>query len=77
MTRPIPEPADEWKDVDGIVKYITVWFIGHLCHMLKIDNRYSEMYDAEIHKYTVNKPEYEEDSDTEEIFDDLFGGDGG
>lgn len=76
-TRPIPEPTDEWKDVDHIVHYTTVWFIGHLCRMLHIDNRYSKMYQDEIAKLTVDRPQYEEDSiDTESVFDELFGGGG-
>jgi len=60
--KPIPEPLDEWKDVDGIRKYISVWFLGHLCKMLGIKNKYSEMYEEEISKYTV-KPPTNEDGD--------------
>lgn len=74
-TRPIGDPLPEWRDVDGIVKYITVWMFGHLCKMLGIKNRYSEMYEAEIRKYTVDRPEYNEEDDTEDIFDAVFGGD--
>ena len=37
--KPIPEPDPEWKDVDGIVKYITVYFLGHLCKMIGIKNK--------------------------------------
>jgi len=55
--RPTPEPDPEWADVDGIKKYINVWFLGHLCKMLGIQNKYSEMYDEEIGKYTVDPPE--------------------
>ena len=68
---PIPEPDPEWEDVDGIRKYVSTWFLGHLCKMLGIRNSYSQMYDEEIGKYTVEKPEYEEDM--EMSFDDLFG----
>ena len=76
-TRPVPEASEEWRDVDGIVHYVTVWFIGHLCRMLKIDNRYSQMYEDEINKLTVERPEYEgDDGDTETIFDGMFGGSG-
>jgi hypothetical protein len=28
-TEPIPEPTEEFKDVDGIWKYISKWFINH------------------------------------------------
>lgn len=67
---PIPEPAPEWKDVDGIVRYISVYFLGHLCKMLGIKNRYSRMYEAEMEKYKVEKPEYE--GDDEALFDAVF-----
>lgn len=71
--KPIPEPSEEWKDVDGIVKYITVYFLGHLCKMMGIKNSYSRMYDKEMEKYKVEKPEYEDDEDA--LFDAVFGGD--
>lgn len=70
--RPIPEPDDEWKDVDGIVKYITTWFLGHLCKMMGIKNSYSRLYENEMAKYKVDKPQYE--NDDEALFDDVFGG---
>ncbi|GLO66145.1 hypothetical protein [Oceanobacillus kimchii] len=54
--KPIPEPDESWKDVDGIKKYTSVWFLGHLCKMLGIKNEYSDMYDEEVKKYTVKPP---------------------
>lgn len=69
--RPLPEPEPEWKDVDGIGKYIKVWMVGHLCKMLGIRNSYCEMYEAEIAKYTVDKPQYEDDTD--DMFEEIFG----
>lgn len=70
--KPIPEPDPEWKDVDGIVKYITVYFLGHLCKMIGIKNNYARMYDEEMNKYKVEKPQYE--GDDEALFDSVFGG---
>lgn len=70
---PIPKPLPEWEDVDGIVKYITVYFLGHLCKMLKIKNRYSALYEEEMNKYRVSLPEYE-DSDDEDIFEAIING---
>lgn len=70
-TRPISEPLPEWKDVDGIVKYITVWFFGHLCKMLKINNRYAALYEEEVAKYSVNRPEYSEDEE-DDMYDNIF-----
>jgi len=42
-----------------------------LCKMLNIKNSYSQQYEAEIAKYTVERPQYEEDA--EMSFDDIFG----
>lgn len=60
---PIPEPDPIWKDVDGIKKYISIWFLGHLCRMMGINNDYSKMYDEEIAKYSVEEPKYEDDDE--------------
>ena len=32
----MPEPDEAWQDVDGIRRYINVWFLGHLCKMMGI-----------------------------------------
>ena len=70
-TRPIAEPDPEFKDVDGIAKYVSVWFLGHLCHMLKIENKYSHLYEAEMARLRVDRPEYEGE-DEETIMEDIF-----
>lgn len=70
---PIPEPSEEFKDVDGIVKYIDVFFKGHLAKMMGLKNGYSRQYDDYMKQYTVTKPEYNEDENSETIFDALFG----
>jgi hypothetical protein len=59
--KPIPEPDESWQDVDGIRKYIQIWFFGHLCKMLGIKNEYSEHYEKEVNKYKVESPEYQDD----------------
>lgn len=69
--KPIPEPDAEWKDVDGIIRYISIYFLGHLCKMMHIKNSYSKMYEEEMTKYKVEKPEYEDDD--EALFDSVFG----
>jgi hypothetical protein len=55
---PVPEPDDDFKDVDGIIKYISTWFFGHLCEMLHRDGPYKDAYNEELAKYTVERPEY-------------------
>lgn len=74
--RPIPEPDSALKDVDKIVKYITVWFYGHISKTLGIKNMYCDMYEKEMEKMKVSRPEaYSvEDDDDETVFNSIFGG---
>ena len=73
-TRPVPEPDPELEDPDKIVRYISIWFLGHLCKMLGIRNTYCKLYEEEIERLRVKNPEFEEDDD-ETLFDNIFGGD--
>lgn len=68
---PIPEPDPEFKDVDNIVRYIEIWFKGHLSKMVGLKNSYSKMYEDEINKLRVERPEFE-DEDDEAFFVDIF-----
>ncbi len=72
--RPIPEPDPELQDVDGIIKYISIWYLGHLCKMLGIKNTYCKLYEDELAKMRIERPEYE-DEDDETMFNDIFGSD--
>ena len=62
----IPEPSPEFADIDGIKKLVTVFFFGHLCKMFNIKNDYAQMYDDEVSKYTVSKPQISEAIDEED-----------
>lgn len=73
--RPIKEVDPELRDVDGIVRYISIWYLGHLCKMLGIKNTYCKLYEEEIAKMRVEHPEYE-DEDDETLFNDIFCSDG-
>lgn len=68
-TRPLPEVSPELKDVDGLGKYINVFYLGHLAKMLGIKNDYAQQYEEEIGKYTVVPPEYTEDGDVDDGID--------
>ena len=74
-TRPLPEVAPELKDVDGLGKYINVFYLGHLAKMLGIKNDYAQQYEEEIGKYTVVPPEYTEDGEIDDGIDwnDILG----
>lgn len=74
--RPIPEPDPELRDVDKIVYYIQVFFLGHLAKMLGKTTVYSKMYDKEIARLRVESPELSgEYEDDEEFFEERFASD--
>lgn len=50
---PIPEPQAEFKDPDGIRKYINTFFFGHLAKALGIKNDFEAEYENEMSKYAV------------------------
>ncbi len=60
--RPLPEIDEELKDVNGLRRYVFTW-MGHLCKMLGLKNAYSKMYEDEIARLRVEKPEYDGDDD--------------
>lgn len=74
-TKPIPKPDPEFEDVDGIVRYISIWFLGHLCKMLGIKNTYCKLYEQELEKMRIERPELD-DEDDETAFNNIFNDDG-
>lgn len=72
-TRPLPEIDEQLQDVDKIGLYLDVFFRGHLAKMMGLKNGLSNLYTKFISKFTVNKPEYNEDEDSEVLFDAIFG----
>ena len=72
-TRPIPEIDEDLKDVDKIGLYLDVFFKGHLAKMMGMKNGLSRLYEKYMAKYTVKKPEYNDDEDGEALFDAIFG----
>ena len=74
-TRPLPEIDEELKDVDKIGLYINIFFKGHLAKMMGLKNGLSNLYNNFMKKYTVEKPEYNDDENSDALFDAVFGGD--
>lgn len=72
--RPLPEIDEELKDVDKIALYINIFFKGHLSRMMGIKNGFSNLYTKFMKKYTVEKPEYDDDDNSDALFDAVFGG---
>lgn len=72
-TRPLPEIDPELQDVDKIGLYFDVFFRGHTLKMLGLKNTFTNIYEKIMKKYTVTKPEYNEEEDSEAIFEKVFG----
>lgn len=69
---PVPEPDPDFKDKDGVVRYIETWLKGHICKLVGKTNIYSKMYEEEIEKIRVAHPEFE-DEDDETVFNEAYG----
>lgn len=67
--RPLPEIDQDLKDVNHIKKYVFTW-MGHLCKMLNVRNGYTKLYEEEIERLKVEKPEY--DGDDEDLLIDSY-----
>ena len=72
-TRPLPEIDEELRDVDKIALYINIFYKGHLSKMMGLKNCMSNLYSKFMKKYTVEKPEYNNDENNEALFDAVFG----
>ena len=68
--RPLPE-EDIPENEKSLVKYVSVWFLGHLCKMLNIKNSYSQLYEDEIAKLRVERPDLD-DEDDESLLYNIF-----
>ena len=72
-TRPLPEIDPELQDVDNIGLYIDAFFRGHTSKMLGIKNAFSNIYENVMAKFTIKPPEYDDEADSELLFEKIFG----
>lgn len=72
-TRPLPEIDPELEDIDKIGLYIDSFYRGHMSKMLGLKNRFSDIYERVMAKFTVKPPEYDEETDSEILFEKIFG----
>lgn len=66
--RPLPEVDEQLKDVNHLKKYIFTW-MGHLCKMLGVKNGYTKLYEDEVRRLRVDKPEYDGEDDETVLID--------
>lgn len=67
---PIPEPDSDFEDVDNLRCNVLSWFLGALCRTTNTENKYSQFFDEEIKKYTVERPLHDDDDDDLNYDDD-------
>ena len=72
--RPLPQVDPELRDANKLVRYINIWYRGHMAKMMGVKNAYSKMYDEEIAKIRVEHPEYVDDDD-DTMISELFSDD--
>lgn len=70
--RPLPEVEDDVKHSNKILKYVFTW-LGHVCKMLGKKNGFSKMYEEELAKWRIDRPDIEDDDDEEFVTDMLSG----
>lgn len=68
--KPLPEIDESLRDVNHIKKYLFTW-MGHVCKMLGVKNGYTRLYEDEVARLRVDKPEYE-DEDEESLLIDAY-----
>lgn len=76
LEKPIPTPSDEFQDCDNIGKYLRVFFTGWLAKAVGLKNSLSQECEEYMEQYTVKKPEYQEEGNSNDIYTSLFGNDG-
>lgn len=65
---PIP---DDGKYKSSLIKYVTVWVVGHIAKMLGIKKAESALYDKEMEKLRVEAPTFDEE-ENEDFFNAYF-----
>lgn len=70
---PVALPDDEFKDVDGIMKYLKIWF-GWIAKAVGLNNVYTQQYEDAVNAFSVVKSE-EEAENNEDMYNFIFGSD--
>ncbi|MCE2378152.1 hypothetical protein GWK14_02910 [Staphylococcus haemolyticus] len=55
--KPVPEPLEEFKDVDGIEKYVQNNFLSPMRRSLDLDDNFHDQYQEHIDKYGISTEE--------------------
>ena len=66
--KPLPKDENE----SAIKKFVHTWLYGHLGKMLGLRNTYTQLYEDEMERLRVERPEYADEED-DIILTDVFG----
>lgn len=55
--RPVPEPLDEFKDIDGIAKYVENSFLSPMRRSLDVEDDNQDQYQEHIDTYGISQEE--------------------
>lgn len=68
--RPLPEIDDDLKDVNHVLRYVFTW-LGHIFKMLNKKNGCTQLYEKEIERLRIERPEFADEDDTDLLVDAL------
>lgn len=71
-SEPIPEPDEDFKDANKILKYMFTW-MGHLPKMLGKKNGFTRLYEQALEKLTIERPDLDDEDDEDLLVDALEG----
>lgn len=70
--RPLPTTGKSKRDINGLIRNIHTWFLGHGGKMVGLKNSHVQMYEDAMDGLRVKRPEYE-DEDDDTMLTDIFG----
>lgn len=62
-TEPIPEPLEEYKDVDGIIQYVKAFFTNPMARAMGVEQPYPELKETVLDKLSVARDADSSDED--------------
>ena len=70
--RPIDPPPANLADINHIGE-LDGFMRGHTCKTVGLKNSFSQVYTDLMNKFKVERPQYGDDEDSDNVFDDIFG----
>jgi hypothetical protein len=61
----------DYQEKNRLIVLYTIYYLGHLCKMLNLNNKYSKLYEDEMARYRVERPDLE-GADDDTVFESVF-----